>query len=118
MKTRSSDSVRRQIIHSIIEGKIGFHKLMPSERDFASQFNVGRPTIREALQRLEQNGWITTHKGMPATVNDYWQQGNIMTIVDMLQLEDEIPVDFIEHMLELRISLTPAYLKDAAEHNG
>jgi GntR family transcriptional regulator, negative regulator for fad regulon and positive regulator of fabA len=117
MKTRSSDIIGRQIIQSIIEGKIGVHESMPSERELSSHFNVGRPTIREVLQRLERDGWVTIHKGVPATVNNYWKQGNLMTIVDMLQLEDEIPDGFIEHMLEIRISLTPAYIKDAAEHN-
>ncbi|WP_416731737.1 GntR family transcriptional regulator [Fictibacillus sp. JL2B1089] len=117
MKTRSSDIVGRQIVQSIIEGKIGVHESIPSERELSSRFNLGRPTIREALQRLERDGWITIHKGVPATVNNYWKQGNLMTIVDLLQLEDEIPDAFIEHMLELRISLTPAYIKDAVEHN-
>lgn len=117
MKTRTSDIVGRQIIQSIIQGKLGVHDSLQSERELSSQFNVGRPSIREALQRLERDGWITIHKGVPATVNNYQKQGNLMTIVDMLQLEDKIPDNFIEHMLELRISLTPAYIKDAAEHN-
>ncbi|MET3728423.1 GntR family negative regulator for fad regulon and positive regulator of fabA [Fictibacillus halophilus] len=117
MGKRSSEIIGQQIIQSILEGKLGIHESMLSERDLSSQFDVGRPTIREALQRLERDGWITIHKGMPATVNDYWKQGNLMTIVNMLELEDEIPDDFVLHMLQLRISLTPAYIRDAAHHN-
>lgn len=90
--------------------------LLP-ERELAVKFNVGRPTIREALQRLERDGWIIARKGMPAIVNDYWSYGNLKTIVDILQSYKEIPNVFIEYMLGLRIAITPAYIKEAVVHN-
>lgn len=117
MKKRSSEMIGQQIIQSILQGKIEIHESIPSERDLSSIYNVGRPTIREALQRLERDGWIVFHKGMPATVNEYWKQGNLMTIVTILQLQDEIPDEFIVYMLQLRVSLTPTYIKDAVKHN-
>ncbi len=117
MKKRSSERIKQQIIQSILQGKLGIHESIPSERDLSSLYSVGRPTIREALQRLERDGWIIFQKGMPATINDYWKQGNLMTIVNILQLQDEIPDEFIVYMLELRISLTPTYIKDAVNHN-
>lgn len=88
-----------------------------SERELAVKYQVGRSTIREALQCLERDGWIAARKGMPAMVNDYWSYGNLKTIVDILQCYEEIPNVFIEYMLGLRIAITPAYMKAAAVHN-
>ncbi|MBN8192126.1 GntR family transcriptional regulator [Bacillus sp. NTK074B] len=116
MKERSSDLIARDITRSILAGALEIHDSLQSERDLAAHYKVGRPTIREALQRLERDGWITSRKGMPAVVNDYWKQGNLMTIVTILQHEEEIPDEFIIHMLQLRISITPAYFMDALEN--
>ncbi|MDX8342672.1 GntR family transcriptional regulator [Rossellomorea sp. YZS02] len=117
MKDRSSDIVARDISRSILAGILKIQEPLQSERELAAQYKVGRPTIREALQRLERDGWITGRKGMPAVVNDYWKQGNLMTIVTILQHEEEIPDEFIVHMLQLRVSITPAYFKDALENS-
>ncbi|MGG4169004.1 GntR family transcriptional regulator [Rossellomorea vietnamensis] len=117
MKERSSDLIARDITRSILGGELKIQEPLQSERDLAAHYKVGRPTIREALQRLELDGWITSRQGMPSVVNDYWKQGNLMTIITILQHEDEIPDEFIVYMLELRVSITPAYFRDALENN-
>ncbi|RXI96628.1 GntR family transcriptional regulator [Anaerobacillus alkaliphilus] len=113
MKERSSDLIEKALISSILTGEYKPGESMLSERDLATSFSVGRPTIREVLQRLERDGWITIRKNSPAIVNEYWKQGNLMTIVNILKASPEIPDQFIEYVLELRISLTPTYTKDA-----
>ncbi|WP_273834301.1 GntR family transcriptional regulator [Guptibacillus sedimenti] len=113
MIERSSEKIAKQLIRSILEKEWRTDDPLPPERELASHYQVGRPTIREALQRLERDGWITIRKGAPAIVNDYWKHGNLMTIVNILQHHDDIPDEFIVYMLELRISLTPAYVRDA-----
>lgn len=117
MKERSSDKIANRIISSILGGGLKIQEPLQSERELSAHYKVGRPTVREALQRLERDGWITGRKGMPAVVNDYWKQGNLMTIVNILEHQEEVPDEFIQHMLELRISLTPTYFRDALHHN-
>ncbi|NMH68208.1 GntR family transcriptional regulator [Bacillus sp. RO3] len=117
MKERSSDIIATNIRSMILGGELEVQEPLQSERELASQYKVGRPTIREALQRLERDGWITSRKGMPPIVNDYWKQGNLMTIVTILQHEKEVPDEFINHMLELRISITSTYFRDALHHH-
>lgn len=117
MLERTSEQVMKQIVKSILEGEYQINDSLLAERELAALFGVGRPTVREALQRLEREGWISFRKGMPPVVNDYWKQGNLLTIVNMLQNYDEIPDVFIEYMLELRIALTPSYMRDAIEQN-
>ncbi|WP_245350101.1 GntR family transcriptional regulator [Cytobacillus eiseniae] len=107
----------KKVISAILEGEYIVNEPLLAEREMAVKYQVGRPTIREALQRLERDGWIAARKGMPAVVNDYWSYGNLMTIVDILQCYEEIPNVFIEYMLGLRIALAPAYMKEAVAHN-
>ncbi|MDQ0157536.1 GntR family transcriptional regulator [Robertmurraya andreesenii] len=116
MKPRTSELIRKKIIKSILEGEYQIDEPLLPERELANLFHVGRPTVREALQSLESDGWITARKGMPAIVNNYWMQGNLMTIVNILQCYEDIPDIFIEYMLELRISLTPTYIMEAVRH--
>ena len=116
MIERSSEKITKQLIRSILEKEWRTNDPLPPERELATHYQVGRPTIREALQRLERDGWITIRKGAPAVVNDYWKHGNLMTIVNILQHHDDIPDEFIVYMLELRITLTPDYVRDALLH--
>lgn len=117
LKIRSSDVAEEKFIKKIIKGEFEANKALPSERELALYFEVGRPTIREVLQRLERNGWITIRKGMPPIVNNYWKHGNLLTIVGILNSYEEVPDEFIEYVLELRIVLSPAYIKDAVERH-
>lgn len=117
MKERSTDIIEKRLVKAILDGEYKTHDALPSERELALHYEAGRPAVREALQRLERDGWITIRKSTPALVNDYWKDGNLSTIVNILKCYDHIPPEMIEHMLELRVALTPVYIRDAAEHN-
>jgi GntR family transcriptional repressor for pyruvate dehydrogenase complex len=65
-KTRLYEQVVEQIQQTVINGKLQPGDRLPSERDLAEMFQVGRPTIREALRTLAIMGLIevrTGHKG-------------------------------------------------------
>jgi len=110
---RSSDIVEKQLISDILDGNYPRNSTLPPERELAAKLGVGRPTLREAIQRLERDGWVTINKSQPATVNDYWQKGNLNTLVNIVQNKDKIPEDFIVYLLELRATLIPSYVKTA-----
>ena len=38
---------------------------LPSERDLADKIGVTRTTLREVLQRLARDGWLTIQHGKP-----------------------------------------------------
>ncbi|KZZ84819.1 GntR family transcriptional regulator [Bacillus sp. SJS] len=114
---RASDFVEKELVQSILAHKLLPHTSLKPERELASIYGVGRPAVREAIQRMERDGWVTLRKGMPPTVNDIWQHGNLMTIASLLKSYENIPREWISYMLELRISLTPAYIRDAVETN-
>ena len=106
-------SIEKEMIKAIIQGKYPAGSQIQTERELASIHQVGRPAIREVLQRLNNGGWLTLRKGQPAIVNDYWHEGNITTIVNIVQQLDVIPDAFVLYFLEMRIAITPQYVKKA-----
>ena len=114
---RSSDLAEQQLIRLISNEELPAGEELPPERQLALQLGVGRPALREALQRLERDGWITQRQGRPARVNDFWQKGNLYTLVNLVQTVESLPDKFIAHLLELRAVLAPAYIRQAVEKN-
>ena len=54
-----ADHLREQIMR----GAYGLDQRMPAERDLAKQFNVSRPTVREAIIALEIEGLVEVRTG-------------------------------------------------------
>ncbi|MEA3092168.1 MAG: GntR family transcriptional regulator, transcriptional repressor for pyruvate dehydrogenase complex, partial [Caballeronia sp.] len=57
-RTRIADVVSDQIRALITSGALLPGQRLPAERDLAEQLNVSRPSLREALIRLESDGFI------------------------------------------------------------
>ena len=114
---RSSDLAEQQMIRLISKGDFPAGGELPPERQLAVQLGVGRPALREALQRLERDGWITQRHGRPAIINDFWQKGNLYTLVNLVQTVEKLPEEFIAYLLELRAVLAPAYIRQSVEIN-
>ncbi len=60
---RAFEQVSLKIKELIFQGVLKPGDKLLSEAHLASQFNVGRQTIREALRLLELSGFIVIHKG-------------------------------------------------------
>ena len=58
-----SAQIAQAIRDSIISGALIVDERLPSEAELADQFNVSRPTIREALKRLAAQSLIRTQRG-------------------------------------------------------
>jgi GntR family negative regulator for fad regulon and positive regulator of fabA len=114
---RITDKLEKQFIRKVLQGDYPPGTQIPSERELAATFQVGRPVIREVMQRLERDGWLTIRNNQRAQVNDYWKEGTLMTIVHILSQADGIPNKFVIHLLELRKNLSPAYTYDAVKGN-
>ena len=81
---------------------------LPNERELAEQIGVTRPTLRETLQRLAREKWITIQHGKPTIVNDYWKEGGLGMLATMANYAEFLPIDFIPSLLEFRVNLLPA----------
>jgi len=60
---RIFEEVSDRIKQMIFDGKLKPGDRLPSESELATQFDVSRPTIREALRLLEVSGFISIQKG-------------------------------------------------------
>jgi DNA-binding FadR family transcriptional regulator len=60
MPAPSADSVVRTLSEEILSGALAPDDKLPSERDLAMRFRVGRPLIREALRSLSELNLIET----------------------------------------------------------
>ncbi|MDE1323770.1 FCD domain-containing protein [Vibrio aestuarianus] len=62
-KKKLSDHVTDELERMIINNILKEGDTLPSERDMMDAFNVGRPSVREALQRLSQKGLVEIKSG-------------------------------------------------------
>jgi GntR family transcriptional regulator, transcriptional repressor for pyruvate dehydrogenase complex len=67
-KARLYEQVVEQIQQTIIDGKLKPGDRLASERDLAEMFQVGRPTIREALRTLGIMGLIEVRTGQKGSI--------------------------------------------------
>ncbi len=58
-----SAQIAKAIRDAIISGALPVDERLPSEAELADQFNVSRPTVREALKRLAAQSLIRTQRG-------------------------------------------------------
>jgi DNA-binding FadR family transcriptional regulator len=58
-----SNQIAEQIQLSITDGTLKADDKLPTEEELARQFNVSRPTIREALKRLAAKSLIRSRRG-------------------------------------------------------
>ena len=58
-----STQIAEAIRNAIVEGRLIVDQRLPSESELCDQFNVSRPTVREALKRLAAQNLIRTQRG-------------------------------------------------------
>lgn len=61
---RVSDVIYQQIYQKIIRGELNTGDRLPTERELCEQFGRSRPSIREALRMLQQDGLIKISVGV------------------------------------------------------
>lgn len=67
-KKRLYEEVADQIKQSIFDGRLQPGDKLPPERELCGIFNVGRPTIREALRTLSVMGLVEVNHGLRGSV--------------------------------------------------
>ncbi len=114
---RPIDYAERILIQNILDGVFPIGERLPAERDLANQLGVTRPTLREALRHLEQEGWLLVQAGKPTLVRDFWREGGLNLLSRLVRHQGYIEPSFITHLLEFRLLLAPHYAADAIQKN-
>lgn len=114
--TRPNLHAEQTLIAAILDGTFAPGETLPGERALAEQLGVTRPTLREALQRLARDGWLTVRQGKQTVVNNFWQEGGLNVLSAIVQSKEHLPPNFVTNLLEVRLQLTPAYTRTAVKH--
>ncbi|CAK9886007.1 MAG: Pyruvate dehydrogenase complex repressor [Candidatus Erwinia impunctatus] len=99
---RLSEAIEQQLETLIMEGTLRPGEKLPPERELAKQFEVSRPCLREAIQRLEAKGLLLRHQGGGTFVqSDLWQSLSD-PLIGLLDNHPESQFDLLEtrHALE------------------
>lgn len=107
--------VSEQLGSLIREGAWGPDEKLPSESELGRKFNVGRSTVREALNVLKTRELVYTVPGLGTFVNK-------RTVLDAVMLSLHIPDPASEkdllNIMELRLALEPLCAALAARRAG
>lgn len=102
------------LVRAILEGPYRPGCALPGERDLAHQMGITRATLREAIQRLASEGWLTIRHGKATVVNDYWRQGGLRILATLARFPEHLPDAVVGHLLEVRRLLLPRLASQAA----
>lgn len=97
-----ADSIVVELEQMILEGSLQpGQKLLP-ERELAIQFQVSRPSLREAIQRLEARGLLYRRQGGGTYVQSALSKGIADPLFELLSTHPEARYDLLEfrHALE------------------
>lgn len=105
------------LLQAILDGRLKPGSHLTNERGLAEELGVTRPTLREALQRLAGQGWLTIRHGKPTVVNDIWRDGGLGVLAALAAHRQGIPPDLPEHLLGIRCHLFPPMAAAAARRD-
>lgn len=101
-RLKLSDSIVSQIEQLILEGTLKPGDALPPEREFAERLRVSRPSLREALLKLEARALISARRGGGYAVADVTATTLTDPLVHLLQRHSPAAYDILElrHGLE------------------
>ena len=100
-RLRISDAISEQIEKLIVDGMLRPGEALPSERELAKRLGVSRPSLREALLKMEVRGLLQVHRGGGFAVTDVTAQTMTDPLVHLLNAYPKATDD----ILELRLGL-------------
>jgi len=84
-RTRLSEQIEDAILKAIRSGEYPSGTKLPSERALMEMFDVGRPSVKEALLMLERKGFLRLKRGIAPVVVEPTPQGAMDVIGDMVR---------------------------------
>jgi GntR family negative regulator for fad regulon and positive regulator of fabA len=110
---RPAEHAEQSLVTAILDGTYPPGSTLPGERELALQLGITRPTLRETLQRLECEGWLTIQQGKPTRINNIWEEGGLTMLSALVRYSEQLPPGFVPNLLDVRLALAPAYARAA-----
>jgi len=97
-----SDIILEQLENMILEGSLAPGQKLPPERELAKQFDVSRPSLREAIQKLEVKGLVYRRQGGGTYIKNQLEEGMTDPLFELISKHPESQFDLLEfrHALE------------------
>jgi len=97
-----SDVIMQQLETMILEGALKPGQKLPPERELAVQFEVSRPSLREAVQKLAARGLLESRQGGGTYVAENLGGGLSDPLLELFKTHPESQYDLLEfrHALE------------------
>ncbi|WAJ69699.1 pyruvate dehydrogenase complex transcriptional repressor PdhR [Catenovulum adriaticum] len=97
-----ADAILQQLETMILEGSLLPGQKLPPERELAKQFEVSRPSLREAIQKLEAKGLVYRRQGGGTYVHNQLQSALADPLFQLISSKPETQFDLLEfrHALE------------------
>ncbi|OEF26947.1 fatty acid metabolism transcriptional regulator FadR [Vibrio rumoiensis] len=107
----------KYIIESIWNGRFPPGSILPAERELSELIGVTRTTLREVLQRLARDGWLTIQHGKPTKVNNFMETSSLHILDTLMTLDSENATGIVEDLLAARTSISPIFMRYAFKSN-
>lgn len=101
------------IVESIWSGRFPPGTILPAERELSELIGVTRTTLREVLQRLARDGWLTIQHGKPTKVNNFWETCGLNILETLARLDEEGIPELVDNLLAARTYVIAVFIRQA-----
>ncbi|MGL5947922.1 MAG: fatty acid metabolism transcriptional regulator FadR [Aeromonas sp.] len=105
------------IIESIWNNHFAPGSILPAERELSELIGVTRTTLREVLQRLARDGWLTIQHGKPTRVNNFWETSGLNILETLARLDQAKLPDLVGQLLSARTNICTIFIRGAIRNN-
>lgn len=96
-----SGTIKRQIEKLMLHGVLKPGERLPAERDLAERLGVSRPSLRDAIAALEEQGLLNRRAGSGIYVADFHGQAFSQPLMDLFARHDDAIFDYIAFRRDL-----------------
>lgn len=105
------------LIESIWNNRFPPGTILPAERELSELIGVTRTTLREVLQRLARDGWLTIRHGKPTKVNNFWETSGLNILETLARLDHNSVPQLIDNLLSVRTNIASIFIRAAIRHH-
>lgn len=105
------------LIESIWNNRFPPGSILPAERELSELIGVTRTTLREVLQRLARDGWLTIQHGKATKVNNFWETSSLGILETLAHLDHDSVPQLIDNLLSVRTNIASIFIRTAFRHD-
>ena len=96
------EQIAASLREAIVGGSLRAGDALPSERELATQYEVNRSSVREALRRLEAWGLVEIRQGGATRVRDFLVSAGLQVLPYLIEPRGRVDRAIVRDLLELR----------------